>query len=110
MKTTNPVSDHIKPWLLFLEVKKNKQANWYGTNAVIRKPSGFSMIIARSYDAKNKWHARILILREALLRIKEGESRIVACFDKRNIWNNLMNDKVTIHWEIYHMLFMTLFY
>ena len=45
------------PTWMFLEVKKNKDANWYGTSAIIREPSGFSRIITKSYDARNKKHA-----------------------------------------------------
>ena len=72
-----------KPGLLFLDVKKNKNATWYGTCAFVREPSGSSMVILRSYNARNKNHAQLLILHE---------------------WHKLLNRKVRVHWEIFPAL------
>ena len=67
-------------WMIFLDVRKNKNVHWYGTNALMRGPAGNCMLICRSYEAGSKTHSQFLILREALIRMKELNS---------------------IHWEIY---------
>ena len=44
---------------------------WYETCAFIREASGDNTIIIRSYDIGSKIYAKLLILREALLGLKE---------------------------------------
>ena len=88
-------------WNVFLAIKKDRCVSWYGTGALLRDPLENCFILNRSYDAGNKIHAQILILREVLVRLKELEIKSIALFDDKNTWKNLINNKDTIHWEIY---------
>ena len=72
-------------WLLIMDVQKNKNVEWYGTCAIFHDPSRNSSFIVKSYDAKNNKHAQILILREALLKLKGRNITSLSCFDNWNI-------------------------
>ena len=64
-----------------MDVQKVPNIDWNGTCAFIRNPTSTSTIILRSYDAKNRRHAKLLLLREALIRIKKLDIKRIACFD-----------------------------
>ena len=93
---------NMETWTLFLAISKNKNVNWYGTNALLRGPSGNNIIICRSYEVGSKIHSQILILREVLVRLKELKIKSIVFFDHKKIWFNLISsNKEKIHWEIY---------
>ena len=60
---------------------RKKKASWYGTYALFHESLRSIMVILKSYDARNKKHAHLLILREALLRLKELDVISIFFFD-----------------------------
>ena len=95
---TNAISiNSCSTCLAFIHIRKNNDVSWYGTYALLRGLDGTSMIINRSYEAKSKNHTRLLILRKALIRLRELGINSFACFDQRNKWKNLYCGKVKIH-------------
>ena len=84
-----------------MDVQKNKNVEWHGTCALLRDLSRNNSFIIKNYDAKNNKHAQILILCEALLRLKELDITSILCLDIRNKWQKLLNNKVTVHREIF---------
>ncbi|XWS44806.1 hypothetical protein CRYUN_Cryun15aG0080000 [Craigia yunnanensis] len=71
VQNTNSTDLSLIFGMLIIGIVKDKNIAWFGTCAFFCEPSGYCKVILRSYDAKNKIHAQILILREALIRLKE---------------------------------------
>ena len=75
---------------------------WYEASTLIRSPTGFSvMIICRSLLVDNQRQAQILILREALLRVKEFQVTQIHCRDYKKIWRKLLEPATPINWKLY---------
>ena len=74
---------------------------WYGSSSLIKSPSGFSVVICRSLRAGNQRHAQIIILREALLRIKEFGVKFIRCRVYKKKWRKPFQPSTTVNWEIY---------
>ena len=70
-----------RTWGQFIEVKKLKNKDWYGTSELIRSPAGFSIVCCKSLKVPNKRHAQIIILRGALGRVKEFDVECIMCWD-----------------------------
>ena len=76
--STGPVETHnVGSWRLFIKVRKIRGMNWYGTSSLIRSPTRFSIVCCKSLTAPDKRPARVIILGEALLRVREFDVKSI---------------------------------
>ena len=59
--------------------------------AFIRSPAGFSIVVYKSLSVDSQRHAQLIILREALVRVKEFEVNKINCRDPKTIWRKLFD-------------------
>ena len=84
-------------WRLFINVRKGRNKPWFRTSALIRSPFGFSVIICRSFIAGSLKQARILILKEVFLKVKEFDISHIHCKDQKKTWENLFRNSTPIN-------------
>ena len=88
-------------WLLFIDIRKKEDREWFGAVSLIRSPIGFSITLCGSLFVGSKRHAQLLIVREVLLRIREFHVSRINCSDHRKIWQKLLKSSNTINWSLF---------
>ena len=67
---------------------------------MIRSPSKFFFfVICRSYIVEISKHTQLLILREALIRIKEVGANSILCWDPYSSWKKLFDPSTKVNWK-----------
>ena len=56
-------------------------------------------LFVEAVQQEAKKQAQLLILREALIRVKELGIQAISCRDVQDKWKKLFNRNTTIHWE-----------
>ena len=82
---------------LVMEVKKTEGKSWFGAGIIIKSPIGSNIVICKSLDVCSKKHAQLIILREALLRLKEFEALAILCRDLKRKWRRLLQPNTTVN-------------
>ena len=87
--------------MLFIEVRKLKDREWYRSSSFFKSPNGFSIVTCRSLNIKGQKHAQVIILRETLLRIREFDITHIICMDDKKKWRKFFDPSTTVNWNIY---------
>ena len=88
-------------WMMLIEIEKVKSNGCYGICALIKSLTCFSIVVCRSLSVDSQRRAQLIILREALVPVKEFDVIKINCRDPKTIWRKLLNPDTIVNWTIF---------
>ena len=71
---------------------------------MLKDPSGFNFAICESYIARSNKHAQLLILRKALIKVKEVGTTSILYYDLKSTWMKFFDSSKKVDWKIFSAL------